>query len=433
MIYNPRAETLLREDLEQLQLERLQSTLNRVYRNVAFYRQRFDRLRIDPLRLKGLQDLQELPFTTREDLRAAYPYDLFAVPLRDVVRLHSTSGTTGRPIVVGYTKNDLAHWTDCMARHLAAAGLTEHDVIQIAFGFSLFTGGFGLYQGAEAIGASVIPSSTGALEKQLTVMKDYKTTVLTCTPSYALSMAAQLGTMGLHPEQLALRVGVFGAEPWSESLRGQLEEGFRIRAFDIYGLTEVIGPGVAAECSERQGLHVNEDHFLVEVVDPASGEVLPAGREGELVFTTLTKEAFPLIRYRSGDIASLLPGGCPCGRTLARMSRVRGRTDDMIFFQGAKFFPSQIEEILLEEEGISPHYRIVLDREKGEDTIEIQVEAPPGRKAGGPQAGRSELLQERIARRMEGRLEIRPRVRLVAALTVARAEGGKIRRVEDRR
>ncbi len=429
MIYNPRAETLAREDLEQLQLERLQSVLNRVKRNVAFYRNLFERNRIDPLRMKSLRDLREVPFTTREDLRSSYPYDMFAVPLRDVVRLHSTSGTTGRPIVVGYTKNDLAHWTDCMARHLAAAGISEHDVIQIAFGFSLFTGGFGLYQGAEAIGASVIPSSKEPLEKQLTVMRDYKTTALTCTPSYALSLAAQRELMGIHPEQLKLRVGIFGAEPWSERLRAQLEEGFHIRAYDIYGLTEVIGPGVAAECDRRQGLHINEDHFLVEVVDPATGEVLPEGAEGELVFTTLTKEAFPLVRYRSGDIASLLPGSCPCGRTLARMSRLRGRTDDMIFFQGVKFFPSQIEEILLEEGGLAPYYRIVLDREGGEDTVEIQVEVA----AAQDRPASLQELQERIARRVEGRIEVRPRIRLLEPRTLTRADGGKVRRVEDRR
>ena len=429
MIYNPRAETLQREDLEQLQLERLQSVLNRVHRNVAFYRHLFDEHRVDPLGMKSLRDLREVPFTTREDLRRSYPYDMFAVPLRDVVRLHSTSGTTGRPIVVGYTKNDLAHWTECMARHLAGAGISEHDVIQIAFGFSLFTGGFGLYQGAEAIGASVIPSSREPLEKQLTVMRDYKTTALTCTPSFALALAAQREQMDLHPEQLKLRVGIFGAEPWSEGLRAQLEEGFHLRAFDIYGLTEVVGPGVAGECDRREGLHVNEDHFLVEVVDPSSGKPLPAGEEGELVFTTLTKEAFPLVRYRSGDLASLLPGPCACGRTLARISRLAGRTDDMVFFQGVKFLPSQVEEALLEEKGLAPHYRIVLDREGALDTVEIQVEVA----AAEDRIASLQELQERVARRVEERIEVRPHIRLLQPHSLPRPEGGKARRVEDRR
>jgi phenylacetate-CoA ligase len=402
-----------------------------VYRNVAFYRHRFHHHHIDIGRMKSLPDLHEIPFTTREDLRQSYPYDMFAVPLRDILRLHSTSGTTGKPIVVGYTRGDLKSWTECMARVLAGGEITEHDFIQIAFDFSLFTGGFGFYQGAEAIGASVIPSSIGALEKQVLVMKDYKTTALACTPSYALRIAAQLEERGLHPEQLSLRTGIFGAEPWSESMRREIEDGLHIRAYDIYGLTELMGPGVAWECEARDGLHVNEDHFLAEVVDPATGEPLPVGTEGELVFTTLTREGFPLIRYRTGDIATLLAGRCRCGRTFIRISRIRGRNDDMIFYQGVKFFPSQIEEILLEEEGTAPHYRIVLDRERGEDTVEIQVEISEKRKAASP--SEREAVRERILKRVEALIGIRPRVSLEEAGSIPRPEGTKARRITDRR
>jgi phenylacetate-CoA ligase len=432
MILDMQFETLSREELEQLQVERLQSTLNRVYRYVAFYKQSFDAHGVNIERIGSVEDLAMLPFTTREDLRRSYPYDMFAVPLRDIVRIHSTSGTTGKPIIVGYTKNDLRHWSDCTARLLAAADVTEHDVVQIAFAFDLFTGGFGFHQGAEKIGASVIPASTSPVEKQIMIMRDFKTTVLICAPGCAVSIASALEEQKLHAETLNLRLGLFGSEPWSENLRTQLEGRLRIVCMDNYGLTEVMGPGVAGECSERSGLHINEDHFIVEVIDPKTLEVLPPGEEGELVFTTITKEGFPLIRYRTGDISGLLEGPCACGRTLRRMRRVTGRNDDLIFIQGQKVFPSQIEEILLEAEGTAPHYRIVLDRHDGEDSMEVQVEISE-QMPGIDELKNLERLRDTVARRIHVSLGVEAKVTLVEPRSLLRQTHGKQRRVEDRR
>lgn len=375
MIYNAACETLRRDDLEQLQIERLQSTLNRVYRNVAFYRTAFDAHRVNVEKCKDLRSLRDLPFTTREDLQRSYPYDMFAVPLRDIVRIHATSGAAGRPVVVGYTRNDLRNWTECTARLLASAGITEHDVVQIALDYSLFTSGFGFQQGAEQIGASVIPAaSTTGVEKQVAIMRDFKTTALISTPSHAAALAAGLEALKVHPERLHLRLGLFGGERWGDSVRQRLEQRLHIVAMEAYGLTEIMGPGVAGECDRRCGLHVNEDHFIVEVVDPKTLEAVPPGDQGELVFTTITKEGFPLIRYRTGDIASVNPEPCACGRTFVRMARVTGRTDDLVFFHGVGFFPSQIDEILQEIEGASPHYQVVLDQEGETDTLEVRVE-----------------------------------------------------------
>ena len=432
MILEQEYETLSREDLEQLQVERLQASLIRVYRYVSFYKQSFDSHGVDIEQIKNIRDLAKLPFTTKEDLRRSYPYDMFAVPLRDIVRIHSTSGTTGKPIIVGYTKNDLRHWTDCTARLLAAAGVTEHDVVQIAFPFNLFTGGFGFHQGAEAIGASVIPSSTSAPEKQIMIMKDFKTTVLLCAPSYAVNIAAILRDLHMHAESLNLHTGLFGAEPWSETLRGQLEESLHITALDNYGLTEVIGPGVAGECEHKNGLHVNEDHFIVEVIDPETLQSLPPGREGDLVFTTITKEGFPLIRYRTGDISRLLEEPCACGRTTRRMQRVSGRTDDLIFIKGQKVFPSQIEEILLEAEGIAPQYRILLDRVDGDDTMEVQVEISENYPAF-DELKNLERLRDTIGRRIELVLGVEAKVTLVEPRSLMRDSRGKQRRVIDNR
>jgi len=432
MILQKEFETLPRDELEQLQVERLQSTLYRVYRYVSFYKQSFDSHGVNIENIKSIRDLEQLPFTTKEDLRKSYPYDMFAVPLRDILRIHSTSGTTGKPIIVGYTKNDLRHWTDCTARLLAAAGVDEHDVVQIAFPFNLFTGGFGFHQGAEQIGASVIPSSTSAPEKQIMIMKDFKTTVLICAPSYAVNIASTLGDLQVHAESLNLKVGLFGAEPWSENLRSQLEEGLHIAALDNYGLTEVIGPGVAGECEHKNGLHVNEDHFVVEVVDSKTMAPLPLGQEGELVFTTITKEGFPLIRYRTGDISSLIEEPCPCGRTTRRMRRVTGRTDDLIFIKGQKVFPSQIEEILLEAEGTAPHYRILLDRQDGNDTMEVQVEISESFPAF-DELKNLERLRDTITRQIEVVLGVDAKVTLVEPRSLLRDSGAKVRRVIDNR
>ena len=432
MILNRFYETLTRDELEQVQIERLQSTLNRVYRYVAFYRQAFDRSGIELEKIKSVADLTRLPFTTKEDLRKSYPYDMFAVPLRDIVRIQATSGTTGKPIIVGYTKNDLRNWTECTARLLAAAEVDEHDVVQVAFSYSLFTGGFGFHQGAEKLGASVIPASNAGPEQQILIMRDFKTTVLVCAPSFAAQLSAVLAGLGMHAEKLHLRVGLFGAEPWSEGLRAQLEEGLHLRALDNYGLTEVIGPGVAGECGERNGLHINEDHFIVELINPDTLQPAAPGETGELVFTTITKEGFPLIRYRTGDLSRLIPGECPCGRTLARMERVSGRTDDLIFIEGLKVFPSQIEDILLGCEGATPQFRIVLDREGGLDTLEVQVELSEQLPAF-DELKTLERVRGTIARRIEAVIGIQAKVSLVEPRSLGRETRGKARRVVDNR
>ncbi|MFP4563453.1 MAG: phenylacetate--CoA ligase family protein [Spirochaetia bacterium] len=432
MMYTREYESMDREDLTQLQIERLQLTLNRVYRNVAFYNDLFDRGSVNIEGIKSLDDLKSLPFTTKEDLRKSYPYDMFAVPLKDIVRIHSTSGTTGKPIVVGYTKTDIALWSSLTARVLVAAGVTEHDFIQIAFNYHLFTGGFGFHYAAEKVGASVIPSSNSEIRKQITIMRDFKTSVLVSTPGFALHIAALLEEEGIHPETLNLKIGSFGAEPWSESLRGEIERTLHIDAYDNYGITEVIGPGVAYECAEKNGLHVNEDHFLVEIIDPDSLEPLPLGEKGELVFTTLTKLGFPLVRYRTGDISRIIPGECPCGRTLVRMEKVTGRTDDMIIIEGTNVFPSQIEAALLEIEGIEPHYEIILDRKEGVDSLEIKVEVSDALSLVDDIRSLEEF-RNRIRDRLHAALDFRPVVTLVEPKSLRRSSGGKMSRVTDRR
>ncbi|MBN2443267.1 MAG: phenylacetate--CoA ligase [Spirochaetales bacterium] len=433
MIFNKDMETMSRTDMEQLQIERLQSTLNRVYRNVAFYKQVFDDKKVNIEKIKTKKDLRNLPFTTRLDLNKSYPYDMFAVPLRDIVRIHSTSGTTGKPVVVGYTKNDLRHWTDCTARILAAAGITEHDVVQIAFHYDLFTGGFGFHQGAELIGASVIPASTSPIEKQILIMKDFKTTALACAPSFALHISRMLEEQKIHPENLFLKVGIFGSEPWSELMRSKIETGLHLSSKDTYGLTEIIGPGVAGECEFYNGLHINEDHFIVEVVDTKTLEPLSPGEEGELVFTTITKEGFPLIRYRTGDIASIISNEpCGCGRTTVRISRIAGRTDDMIFFEGIKILPSQIEEILLNTQGITPHFRIILERKEDKDSMEVQVEISKSL-PGIDELRYLENLRDSIASKIETTIDVQAKIHLAEPGSIRGEDKDKVRRVVDKR
>jgi len=375
MLWEPKFEAMDRAQLAQLQLERLQSTLTRVARNVPYYRKTFAAQGIDPDDFRSLADLARLPFTTKAVLRDAYPYGFFAVPLREVVRLHASSGTTGKATVVGYTAGDLKKWGALTARILAMGGVTREDVVQIAFSFGLFTGGFGFHQGAETLGAAVVPASSGNTRRQVAIMQDFKTSVLVCTPSYALYLAQTMEDLGVNANALSLRFGLFGAESWSEAARAQIEERLKLTATDNYGLSEVMGPGVAGECLERQGMHINEDHFLAEIVDPATGEPLPEGETGELVITTLAKEAFPLIRFRTGDLTRFLPGPCPCGRTFRRMDRVKGRVDDMLIVRGVNVFPAQIEAVLMEIEGATPHWRVVLEREKSLDkaTVELEV------------------------------------------------------------
>ncbi len=430
MYWEPEQERMDREELAQLQLERLESTLNRVYRNVPFYRRKFDELGISPEDLGSLDDLSRLPFTTKDDLRGNYPYGLFAVPLREVVRIHASSGTTGTSTVVGYTRNDIKTWSNLVARILTAGGVTRDDVVQISFGYGLFTGGFGLHYGAERIGASVIPASSGNTARQIKIMMDFKTTALVGTPSYAMLVAETVREMGIPASALSLKYGLFGAEPWSEGMRKEIQDMLGIVATDNYGLSEVIGPGVSGECLERRGLHINEDHFLAEVVDPDTLQPVPEGGMGELVITTLTKEAFPMIRYRTRDLTSLMPGPCPCGRTGRLMSRVAGRTDDMLIVKGVNVFPSQIESVLFEIEGTEPHYQIVIDRKGSMDEVTVLVEAAES--IFFDQMRRQSGMVEMIRKRLAQELGISVDVKLVEKKTLQRFEG-KAKRVVDNR
>lgn len=423
-------ECMNREGIEQIQLERLQANLLRVYMNVPFYRKKFDELKIDPDNFRSLEDLKRLPFTTKEDLRDSYPYGFFAVPLREVVRLQTSSGTTGMPTVVGYTKNDIKIWSNLVARILTAGGITQSDIVQIAFDYGLFTGALGLHYGAERIGASVIPISSANPQKQVKIMKDFKTTALLCTPSFALMMADAIRTMDINVNSLSLRYGLFGAEQWSEAMRQELQERLKIVATDNYGLSEVIGPGVAGECLERKGLHINEDHFLVEVINPETLETVPDGTTGELVITTLTREAMPVIRYRTRDLTSLLSEPCPCGRSFKRINRIIGRTDDMIKIRGVNVFPSQIEAILFEIEGTEPHYQIHIDRKGLEDQLKVLVEVSES--IFFDQIKKQKELLENIKKRLYSELGISVEVKLVEKNTLRGTEG-KVKKIIDNR
>ena len=428
--WNEPKECMRKEDKDQLQLERLQETLSRAYHNVPHYRRLFQKHGIDPEDVQSLSDLANMPFTYKTDLRDNYPYDMFAVSLSEVVRIHSSSGTTGKPTVVGYTRRDLNTWSELMARALTSGGATRHDVIQNAYGYGLFTGGLGFHYGGEKIGASIIPISGGNTDRQVMIMKDYGSTILACTPSYALFLAETLEDLGIKPEELKLKFGIFGAEPWSENMRREIETRLKIKALDIYGLSEIIGPGVAVECLEQKGLHVMEDHFIVEVIDPATGEVLPEGESGELVFTSLTKEALPIIRYRTGDISRIIPEPCACGRTLRRIGRIQGRTDDMLIIRGVNVFPSQIEHVLLQMGDVQPHYQLIVDRIGQLDQLEVHVEVSETFLFDEVRA--LEETASRIRSRIESLLGISVKVRLVEPKTLPRSEG-KAKRVIDNR
>jgi len=433
MIYDEEYETLPREALEALQLKRLQQVLSRVYRNVGFYKKSFDEAGVTPDDLKTLDDLKRFPFTTKQDLRDNYPFGLFAVPMSNIVRLHASSGTTGRSTVVGYTRHDIDTWAGLLARCLVAADLTKNDIIHNAYGYGLFTGGLGLHYGAEKLGASVIPMSGGNTKRQLMILQDFGPTAICCTPSYALNLAEQGRAMGIDMRSLNLRVGIFGAEPWSNEMRDEIEDVLNIKAMNIYGLSEIMGPGVSMECSEaREGLHVFEDYFLVEIINPETGAVLPPGERGELVFTTLTKEAVPLIRYRTRDVSCLNPAPCRCGRTFHRMDRVMGRSDDMLIIRGVNVFPSQIEAVLVAIEGLEPHYQLIVDREGTLDTLEVQVEVTESRFANADQVKVLQKLERLIVKDMKDYLGITAKVKLVEPKSLARSEG-KINRVIDKR
>jgi phenylacetate-CoA ligase len=430
MIWDRRYECLKREEIEQLQLERLQSTLNRVCRNVSFYKKRFDSLQILPDEIQSIKDLSQFPLTAKEDLRESYPYGMFALPLREVVRIHSSSGVTGKPTVTGYTRNDLHHWSQLTARVLTAGGVTKDDVVQITFKYGLYTGAFGLHHGAELIGASVIPMSTGNTTKQVLIMQDYKTTALVGTPSYALLLARHMETQGINPKSFSLKLGLFGGEPCPESMRKEIEERLFINATDNYGVSEVMGPGVSAECECKNGLHIYEDHFIPEIIDPQTLQVLPPGAEGELVLTTLSKEAFPLIRYRTRDITSLDYSPCPCGRTLVRMKKVLGRTDDIVIIKGVKVFPSQVESILMEVEGVEPRYQIIADRVEGMDTLEVKVEM--NERVFSDEIKNLQNTALQIERKLRETVGVSAKVKLVAPDSLPPLEG-KALKVMDRR
>ncbi|RMG04092.1 MAG: phenylacetate--CoA ligase [Nitrospirae bacterium] len=431
MIWNEEYETMPREALEAIQLKRLQQVVERVYQNVPPYRKKMDEAGVKPGDIRRLSDLSKLPFTTKDDLRDNYPFGMFAVGLERVVRVHASSGTTGKPTVVGYTRRDIETWSELMARTLSAAGVHSGDVVHNAYGYGLFTGGLGFHYGAERLGATVIPISGGNTKRQIMIMRDFGSTVLTCTPSYALNIAEVLEDSGIKPEELKLKVGIFGAEPWSEKMREEIERQLSIDAIDIYGLSEIIGPGVSVECVEKkEGLHIFEDHFIPEIINPETGEVLPPGEKGELVFTTLTKEAFPVIRYRTRDITSLITEPCTCGRTLYRMNKVSGRSDDMLIIRGVNVFPSQIEHVLMSVEGVEPHYQIIVDRQGALDVMEVQVEV--SEELFSDEIKVLEGLSKRIEQDLKETLAVSCKVKLVEPRTIQRSEG-KAKRVIDKR
>ena len=423
MIYNEEFETMPREVIKALQVKRLQQVLERVYHTVGFYKKSFDAAKVKPDDIRCMADMKKLPFTTRKDLRDNYPFGLFAVPMSSVVRLHASSGTSRRSAVFGYTKRDIDTWSDLIARSLVAAGITKNDIIHNAFGYGLFTGGLGLHYGAEKIGASVIPISGGDVKRQLIILQDFGPTVLCATPSYALHLAEEGNAMGIDIKALKLRVGIFGAEPWTDAIRDDIEKAFGITALDLFGLSEVIGPGMAMECLEgRHGMHIFEDHFIVETIDPQTGDVLPEGAEGELVFTTLTKEANPLVRYRTGDISRLITEPCRCGRTHIKMERVLKRSDDMLIIRGVNVFPSQIEAILVEIEGLEPNYQVIIDKAGALDVLDLQVEVNDKIFSDSGSIKQLQKIEQRIVKDMRDYLGVSARVKLVQPNTLKKTD-----------
>ncbi|HRU64449.1 MAG TPA: phenylacetate--CoA ligase [Spirochaetota bacterium] len=432
-MFNKEIETMPEKKMKELQLERLKWSVRHAYDNVPFYKKKFDEAGFHPDQLKSLDDMRRIPFLTKQDMRDHYPYGLFAVPLSKVVRVHASSGTTGNATVVGYTKNDIEVFSEVVARSLASYGVTEKDIIQVAYGYGLFTGGLGLHYGSEKLGALTVPISGGNTPRQLMLIKDFGTTVIACTPSYALNIADYIekNMPDFKIEETRLRIGVFGAEPWTEAMRQEIEKRLKIDAYDIYGLSEVIGPGVSCECSEKSGLHVFEDHFYVEIIDPETGEVLPEGEKGEIVYTSLTKEAFPGIRYRSRDITRLYHDGCKCRRTLIKMEKVTGRSDDMLIIRGVNVFPSQVEAVLMEVPGIEPHYQIIVDRKGSMDDIEVMVEV--NEKVFSDEIKVLNNLTKHITDRFRSILGISAKITLVEPQTIPRSEGKAVRVIDRRK
>lgn len=430
-MYQPDIESMDREEIKKIQTERLIWQVKRCYENVAVFRERMQEKGLTPDDIKSLDDLQKLPFTYKKDLRDYYPYGLFAAPMKDIVRIHASSGTTGRQIVAGYTAHDLEMWSHLMARQLAATGADKNSIVQVSYGYGLFTGGLGAHGGVERLGATAIPTSSGNTERQIRFMRELGTTHLCCTPSYAMYLAETMQEMGIIDE-LKLKAGIFGAEPWTEDMRKKIEDTLHIKAYDVYGLTEIMGPGVAYECSAQSGMHINEDMFIAEIIDPETGEVLPEGSFGELVFTTITKEGMPMIRYRTRDLCSLNYEKCSCGRTFVRMNKPKGRSDDMLIIRGVNVFPSQIEEVLLKVSGdsITPNYQIVVDRVNNTDTLDVQVEM--SEKMFSDDVKSIEKIEKEIKDRLRSVLGLSAKVILVNPKSITRSEG-KAKRVIDNR
>ena len=430
MIWNEKIECASRDEMSAIQSERLIKTVTRIYHNIPSYRAKMQEAGIVPADIRSIDDLAKLPFTLKTDLRDNYPYGMFTVPMSEIVRVHASSGTTGQPTVVGYTRNDLSMWAEVVTRSLGMAGVHKNDIVQVAYGYGLFTGGLGMHYGTENLGATVIPISGGNTKKQIQIMQDFGSTIIACTPSYALYLAEVLNEMGIDPSDLKLRVGIFGAEPWSENMRSQIEANLKIKAIDIYGLSEVIGPGVSCECEHQVGMHVNEDHFVPEIIDPETLKPLPEGEIGELVFSTITKEGIPILRYRTRDLTRLNYEKCACGRTLVRMEKCKGRSDDMLIIRGVNVFPSQIESVLLEMSETEPHYQLIVEREGNLDVLQLLVEVQE--QFFSDEIRVLQQLKKKITHNIQSTLGISVDVKLVEPKTIERTSG-KAKRVIDNR
>lgn len=430
MIWNEKIECASRDEMKAIQSERLKDTVQRIYHNIPSYRAKMQEVGLVPGDIQSIDDLSKLPFTTKQDLRDNYPFGMFTVPMSEIVRVHASSGTTGKPTVVGYTRKDLNTWAEVVTRTLCMAGVHRNDMVQIAYGYGLFTGGLGMHYGCENLGASVIPISGGNTQKQLQLMQDFGTSVIACTPSYSLYLAEAMEEAGIKKENLNLRIGIFGAEPWTEEMRREIESKLGLRAIDIYGLSEIIGPGVSCECEHQCGMHINEDHFVPEIIDPETLEPLPAGEIGELVFTTVTKEGIPIIRYRTRDLTRLIYDKCKCGRTLVRMEKCTGRSDDMLIIRGVNVFPSQIESVLLEMSETEPHYLLIVEREGNLDSLKLMVEVQG--QFFSDEIKKLEVLRKKITHNIQSTLGISVDVKLVEPKTIERT-AGKAKRVIDKR
>jgi phenylacetate-CoA ligase len=430
MIWNETIECATRDEMRKIQSERLVDTVQRIYHNIPSYRGKMQEAGLVPADIQSIDDLVKLPFTTKQDLRDNYPFGMFTVPMSEIVRVHASSGTTGKPTVVGYTRKDLNTWAEVVTRTLVMAGVHRNDIVQVAYGYGLFTGGLGMHYGTENLGATVIPISGGNTQKQIQLMLDFGTTVIACTPSYALHLAEVIKDMGVAPDDLKLKVGIFGAEPWSENMRREIEAKLKLKAIDIYGLSEVIGPGVSCECENQAGMHINEDHFVPEIIDPETLQPMAPGERGELVFTTITKEGIPLIRYRTRDLTRLNYDKCECGRTLVRMEKCTGRSDDMLIIRGVNVFPSQIESVLLEMSETEPHYLLIVEREGNLDTLKLMVEVQE--QFFSDEIKALEALRRKITQNIQSMLGVTVDVKLVEPRTIERT-AGKAKRVIDNR